>query len=165
MEEDNIIIICRHGERIDCSSERDNQRTMKGDPELTKNGINLSKYLSQRIYTEFKPYVEQNRIKLFVSPFTRTLETAITIRNEMQINLSKTNQDFYIVKNLGEVNFYSIDLYPNILYYNKDSNHQLYRDLILNKMTEGKIDYNIIDIDGNVKYKETRSEADERYEK
>lgn len=142
MEEDNIIIICRHGERIDCSPERNNQKTKKGDPELTKNGINLSKYLGQRIYTEFKLYIEQNRIKLFVSPFTRTLETAITIRNEMQTNLSKTNQDFYIVKNLGEVNFYNFDLYPNILYYNTDSNHQIYQDLIIDKMTEGNIDYN-----------------------
>ena len=114
MEEDNIIIICRHGERIDCSSERNNQKTMKGDPELTETGINLSKYLGQRIYTEFKPYIEQNRIKLFVSPFTRTLETAISLRNEMQMNLSKTNQDFYIIKNLGEANFYNFDLYPNI---------------------------------------------------
>ena len=51
MEEDNIIIICRHGERIDCSSERNNQKTMKGDPELTKTGINLSKYLIK----EFTP--------------------------------------------------------------------------------------------------------------
>ena len=166
MEEDNIIIICRHGERIDCTSERNNQRTKKGDPELTKNGINLSKFLGQRIYVEFKQFIEKNRIKLFVSPFTRTLETAISIRNEMQKYLSKTSQELYIVKNLGEVNFYSIDLYPNILYYNKDDNQQLYQDLIISKMNEGKIDYNIIDMNnGNVKYKETRSEADERYEK
>ena len=165
MAEDNIIIICRHGERIDCSSERNNQKTMKGDPELTKTGINLSKYLGQRIYTEFKPYIEQNRIKLFVSPFTRTLETAISIRNEMQMNLTKANQDFYIIKNLGEVNFYNFDLYPNILYYNTNTNHQIYQDLIIDKMNQGNIDYNIIDIDnGNVKYKETRSDADERYE-
>ena len=36
MAEDNIIIICRHGERIDCSSERNNQKTMKGD-RINKN--------------------------------------------------------------------------------------------------------------------------------
>ena len=78
---------------------------MKGDPELTKTGINLSKYLGQRIYTEFKPYIEQNRIKLFVSPFTRTLETAISLRNEMQMNLTKANQDFYIPKSCGKTLF------------------------------------------------------------
>ena len=165
MDEDNIIIICRHSERIDCTSERNNQRSNKGDPELTKNGINLSKYLGQRIYSEFKSYIEQKKVKLLISPFTRTLETAITMRNEMQTNLSHTNQELYIVKNLGEVNFYNFDLYPNILYYNKDNNHQLYQDLILNKMKEGKIDYNIVDIDnGNVKHQETLEESDKRYE-
>ena len=50
MENDNIILICRHSERIDCTSERNNQRSKKGDPELTKSGIDLSKHLGQIFY-------------------------------------------------------------------------------------------------------------------
>ena len=164
MEDDNIIIICRHSERIDCSNERENQRSKRGDPELTLNGINLSKYLGQKILSEFKSYIAQNKIKLYVSPFTRTLETAITLRNEIQKNSEKTNQELFITKNLGEVNFYNINLYPNILYYNKETNNELYKDIILRKMGEGNVNYEIKDISNeDVKYKETRDEADERY--
>ena len=121
MENDNIILICRHSERIDCTSERNNQRSKKGDPELTKSGIDLSKHLGQIFYKEFKSYIEHDKVRLYVSPFTRTLETAISLRNEMQINLSKTNQEFIIDNNLGEVNFYDFNLYPNILFYNNMS--------------------------------------------
>ena len=164
MEDDNIIIICRHSERIDCSNERDNQRSKRGDPELTLNGINLSKYLGQKILSEFKPYIVQNKLKLYASPFTRTLETAITLRNEIQKNSEKTNQELLITKNLGEVNFYNINLYPNILYYNKETNNKLYEDIILRKMREGNVNYEIKDVSNeDVKYKETRDEADERY--
>ena len=97
MEDDNIIIICRHSERIDCSNERDNQRSKRGDPELALNGINLSKYLGQKILSEFKSYIAQNKVKIYVSPFTRTLETAITLRNEIQKkNSEKANQELLI---------------------------------------------------------------------
>ena len=164
MEDDNIIIICRHSERIDCSNESGNQRSKRGDPELTFNGINLSKNLGQKILSEFKSYIAQNKIKIYVSPFTRTLETAISLRNEIQKNSEKANQELFINKNLGEVNFYSINLYPNILYYNKETNNVLYEDIILRKMREGNINYKIKDIScEEVKYKETRDEADERY--
>ena len=98
----------------------------KGDPELTSNGINLSKILDQKIISEFKSYIEQNKIKLYVSPFTRTLQIEITMRNEIQKNLEKATQELFIIKNLGEVNFYSFNLYPNILYYNKENNSELY---------------------------------------
>ena len=166
MEKDNILIICRHSERIDCSKEYENQRSKRGDPELTSNGINLSKTLDQKILSEFKSYVEQNKIKLYVSPFTRTLQTAIAMRNEMQKNLEKSTQELFIIKNLGEVNFYNFNLYPNILYYNKENNSELYQDLILRKMFEGKVNYEINNIEnGDIKYKETRLEADERYVK
>ena len=164
MEDDNIIIICRHSERIDCSNERENQRSKRGDPELTFNGINLSKNLGKKILSEFKSYIAQNKIKIYVSPFTRTLETAISLRNEIQKNSEKTNQELFIAKNLGEVNFYNINLYPNILYYNKETNNELYKDIILRKMEEGNVNYEIKDISNeDVKYKETRDEADERY--
>ena len=100
MNEDNFIIVCRHSERIDCTIERYNQRCKKGDPELTSNGINLAKNLGKKIVKEFKPYIGQNKIKLYVSPFTRTLETAIAMRNEMQKNLEKVNQKLFIVRDL-----------------------------------------------------------------
>ena len=167
MNRDNFIIICRHSERIDCTKERDNQRTKRGDPELTNNGINLSKNLGKKILSEFKPYIEQNKIKLYVSPFTRTLETAITLRNEMQNNLDKTNQQLFIVKNLGEWNLYNYNLYPNILFYNKNEsskNTELYNDLILKKLNEGNINYEIDMIEDNeIKFPETKEEADDRY--
>ena len=161
MEKDNILIICRHSERIDCSNEFRNQRSKRGDPELTSNGIDLSKALGQKILSEFKPYVEQNKIKLYVSPFTRTLQTAIAMRNEMQKNLEKSTQELFIIKNLGEVNFYNFNLYPNILYYNKENNSELYQDLILSKMQEGKVNYEI----NNIENGDMRLEADERYVK
>jgi len=50
MENDNIILICRHSERIDYSKERLNQKSNKGDPELTNNGIILAKYLGKNSY-------------------------------------------------------------------------------------------------------------------
>ena len=166
MEDDNILIISRHSERIDCTQEYINQRSKKGDPELTSNGINLSKTLGQKILSEFKPYIEQNKIKLYVSPFTRTLQTAIAMRNEIQKNSVKTTQELNVVKNLGELNFYSYNLYPNILYYNKENDTALYQDLIKSKMNEGKINYEINNIEeGDIKYIETRLEADERYVK
>ena len=167
MNRDNFIIICRHSERIDCTKERDNQRTKRGDPELTNNGINLSKNLGKKILSEFKPYIEQNKIKLYVSPFTRTLETAITLRNEIQNNLDKTNQQLFIVKNLGEWNLYNYNLYPNILFYNKNEsskNTELYNDLILKKLNDGNINYEIDMIEDNeIKFPETQEEADDRY--
>ena len=43
---DNILIICRHSERIDYTKERSNQKSNKGDPELTNNGIILAKYFN-----------------------------------------------------------------------------------------------------------------------
>ena len=167
MKEENILIICRHSERIDFTKERFNQRSNKGDPELTNNGINLSKYLGQKIYKEFKSYIEDNKIKLYVSPFTRTLETAITLRNEMQQSLEKINQQLNIILNLGELNFYDFDLYQNVLFCNKDKNEknkELFDDLINNKMSQGKVNYEINYIsEGNIKYPETVLEADERY--
>ena len=80
MENGKIILICRHSERIDFSKERSNQRLKKGDPELTENGIQLAKTLGQKIAQEFKYYIDNNKISLYVSPFTRTLETAIILQ-------------------------------------------------------------------------------------
>ena len=169
MNEENFLIICRHSERIDCTKERFNQRSNRGDPELTNNGINLSKHLGQKILKEFKLYIEENKVKLYVSPFTRTLETAITLRNEMQKNLEKVNQVLKIIQNLGEINFYDLDLYPNVLFCNKDKNEknkELYDDLINNKMSQGNINYEINYVsEGNIKYPESISEAEERYVK
>ena len=168
MKEDNIIIICRHGERIDFSKERDNQLSNKGDPELTKDGINLSKYLGQNIFSEFKSLIEQNKIILYVSPFTRTLETAITLRNAIQHNLDNTNQELIIYQNLGECNIYNYDLYPNVLYYNKDKkqkDEELFNELIISKMNQGKIKYEIKHVKGFVKHPESIEESDVRYVK
>ena len=167
MEKDNFLILCRPGERIDCIFERENQESNKGDPELTNNGINLSKTLGQKIAERFQSYVEENKIILYVSPFTRTLQTAIALRNEMQSNFQQTNQQLIINKNLGECNIYSYNLYPDVLYLNL-ANHRhnsvLYEQLVGSKMTEGKVNYEIINIDGNVKYREDIKESDERYE-
>ena len=42
----------------------------------------------------------------------------------------------------------------------------MYQDLILRKISEGKINYELNNIENdNIKYKETRLEADERYVK
>ena len=167
MEKDNFLILCRHGERIDCTFERENQESNKGDPELTNNGINLSKSLGQKIAERFQSYVEENKIILYVSPFTRTLQTAIALRNEMQSNFQQTNQQLIINKNLGECNIYSYNLYPDVLYLNLANNRHnsvLYEQLVGSKMTEGKVNYEIINIDGNVKYREDIKESDERYE-
>ena len=167
MEKDNFLILCRPGERIDCIFERENQESNKGDPELTNNGINLSKTLGQKIAERFQSYVEENKIILYVSPFTRTLQTAIALRNEMQSNFQQTNQQLIINKNLGECNIYSYNLYPDVLYLNLANNRHnsvLYEQLVGSKMTEGKVNYEIINIDGNVKYREDIKESDERYE-
>ena len=43
MEEENIILICRHSERIDFTNEKENQKSNKGDPALTENAIKLAK--------------------------------------------------------------------------------------------------------------------------
>ena len=169
MEEENIILICRHSERIDFTKEKENQKSNKGDPELTENGIKLAKLLGQKIAKEFKSYIDNNKIRLYVSPFTRTLETAITLRNEMQNDLKKVNQQLLIIHNLGECNIYDYNLYPNILYLNKDKNKkekELYDELIVNKMNQGNIDYEINYLKNNndeVKHPESLEESDERY--
>ena len=169
MEEEKIILICRHSERIDFSKERSNQRLKKGDPELTENGIQLAKTLGQKIAQEFKYYIDNNKISLYVSPFTRTLETAIILRNEMQNNLKKVNQQLIIIQDLGECNIYEYNLYPNILYLNKDEDEkqkELYNELIINKINQGNINYEINYIKNNkdeIKHPETLKESDERY--
>jgi len=164
---DNIIILCRHGERIDRTNHRNEQRANKDDPELTQRGNDLAKNIGKKIATKFKSYIDKNDIKLYSSPFTRTLETALSMRNEMQkIITNKDRQELLIVRELGEWNLYKIDIYPTILYYlngKKQKETKLYEDIILNK-TNQSIKYDIKYIDnGEVKYPEKREEADKRY--
>ena len=163
--EDNYLILCRHSERIDCTNERMNQRAKKGDPELTTNGLKLSKILGLKIASEFKLCINKNKIKLYVSPFTRTLETAISIRNEIQNKLEiNPNQEMLVVRDLGEWNLYNYNLYPNVLFYNKQNNKELYNDLILNLAEEGNVKYEIKSIENDeIKFPESKEEADTRY--
>ena len=167
--DDNVIILCRHGERIDCSYEYLNQRANEYDPELTQKGNELSKNIGIQIATKFKSYIDKNDIKLYCSPFTRTLETALSMRNEMQkiIQNNKTNQELRIVKDLGELNFYSYDVYPTLLYYlngKKEKQTKLYEELIMDKIKKSNIKYVLKHIDyGEVRFPEGRKEADLRY--
>ena len=165
---DNVIILCRHGERIDCTNEYQNQRSNKYDPELTLKGNELSKNIGIQIATKFKSYIDNNDIKLYCSPFTRTLETALSMRNEMQkIIKNKNNQELIIVKDLGELNFYSYDIYPTLLYYlngKKEKETKLYKELIMDKITKSSIKYDLKHIDyGEVRFPEGKKEADLRY--
>ena len=164
----NIIILCRHGERIDCTNEYQNQRASEYDPELTKKGNELSKNIGIQIANKFKSYIDKNGIKLYCSPFTRTLETALSMRNEMdKIIPNKTNQELIIVKDLGEINFYSYDIYPTLLYYlngKKEKGTKLYEELIMDKIKKSNVKYDLKHIDyGEVLFPEGKKEADLRY--
>ena len=115
---DNILILCRHGERIDTSSEKNNQKANEYDPELTEKGNELAKDIGIQIATKFRSYIDNNGIKLYSSPFTRTLESAISMRNSMQtIIKNKNNQELIVLNDIGEYNMYSYDIYPITLYY------------------------------------------------
>ena len=165
---DNILIICRHSERIDYSKGRLNQKSNKGDPELTNNGIILSKYLGKKIIENFGQYIiNKNEIQLYSSPFTRTLETAITLRNEIQKNYGKNKQILSVVKDLGEWNFYDFDLYQNILFYNQEKiekDKELYKQFIFKKIQEGNVDYDIISKENCfINFPESEQQANERY--
>ena len=165
---DNILILSRHGERIDRSNET--QRSNKYDPELTKKGVSLSQNIGIQIANEFRSYINLNGIKLYSSPFTRALETVLSMRNEFsKIIPEKSEQELTIIKDLGEFNQkkeFPFDVYPTLLYYLNGKNEKetkLYDELIKNKMNEN-VKYNLKYVDyGKVKYPESQKYADKRY--
>lgn len=165
---DNILILTRHGERIDRSNET--QRSNKYDPELTQKGIELSKNIGTQIAKEFQSYITSTGIKLYSSPFTRALETILSMRNEFSKIISeKSEQELTIIKDLGEFNQkkeFPFDVYPTLLYYlngKSEKETKLYEELITNKMNKN-VKYNLKYVDyGKVKYPESQKYADERY--
>ena len=160
----------RHGERIDSSNLQNNVQILpKYDPELTEKGNELAKDIGIQIATKFRAYIDNNGIKLYSSPFTRTLESAISMRNSMQtIIKNKNNQELIVLNDIGEYNMYSYDIYPITLYYlngKKEKETKLYEQLIINKIKKSDINYDIKSIDyGEVRFPESQEEAHLRYE-
>lgn len=98
---DKLIIVMRHGERQDDTSiENDNDNNMNDlinecDPDLTKRGeeqaISIGQQLAKLIpiLIESNKSLDQIRIKIETSPFSRTIMTSKNVKEGLNANKSK----------------------------------------------------------------------------
>ena len=80
---------------------------------------------------------------------------------------NNNSQELIIVKDLGEMNIFSYDIYPTLLYYQNGKSEketELYEELIDNKIKYSNIKYDIKYIDyGLVHFPEEKKDSDTRY--
>ena len=101
----NKYIFLRHGESVSnfrdiiCSSIQNGTSPEYG---LTKTGIEQVRLSSKVLKKELK----NEDIVIFCSPFTRALQTALIVKNELDVN----NFDFFVSMNLKERGFEKFEL-------------------------------------------------------
>lgn len=78
-----FLILTRHGQRIDNSNLRQNQKFPVNDPELTQTGREQAYKIGNKIKNYFKQSFDINinkgNIELISSPYARTIQTSIEI--------------------------------------------------------------------------------------
>lgn len=95
-----IILLTRHGQRIDSSHLRNKQKLLQDDPELTPLGreqaIRMGKKISDYLKNTFKITFNENNFQLISSPFARTLQTSMGILKGYEMTSHKIKVDNHL---------------------------------------------------------------------
>ena len=78
-----LIILTRHGERIDNTSNRKKQVLPSDDPELTDTGrkqaLNMGQKIASYVKENYGIELDEKTAKVLSSPFSRTLQTSLNL--------------------------------------------------------------------------------------
>eukprot|EP01060_Flectonema_neradi_P038877 TRINITY_DN8309_c0_g1_i1.p1 TRINITY_DN8309_c0_g1~~TRINITY_DN8309_c0_g1_i1.p1 ORF type:complete len:254 (+),score=39.11 TRINITY_DN8309_c0_g1_i1:39-800(+) len=110
------VIIARHGERVDLSDPEgwmsNEQRLIRPwDPTLTANGKRQARTLGSRIREEVAKLDLPQDIKVFSSPFTRTVETAHGVIQGLEDDSLKIHTEPGLIEGICD-DWYSSWCYP-----------------------------------------------------
>jgi len=167
-----IIIVMRHGERIDSIKNKKNknkdiiQKLKLYDPEITENGIFQSISVGNQILNRLDMKI--SLINIFTSPFTRTIMTAINLCNEITKDKISIIKNIYIIKDLSELyseNYFKYDPTDSILFYNKEKNKNLYEHFIGKQIYERSFFFKNFETKSLLKFPENLDDGNKRYEK
>ena len=163
-----ILIIMRHGERIDCPDNVNNdekRQLNKNDPELTKRGILQAQNIGHQILKRLD--IKLSEINLFISPFTRTIMTSLNVIKKLKEKFNSIKINYYIIKDLSEYlseRMFSEFSFKDLLYYNHNNKElqKLYEEFI---SMNNKIEFKELFNDSiTVKYPEKFKDGLKRYE-
>ena len=90
------LIMCRHGERADFANyfgDTDEKEMRDGDPQLTEVGIDQAKQTGEMLSKMLKDFNVKS-VKIYASPFVRTLQTAMCIADKIGVNSVETHDGF-----------------------------------------------------------------------
>lgn len=83
----SYILVLRHGERADCLSAFQGSEIKPSlDPELTERGLNDARLSGDYIRSAFIDKLKFDNVKVFTSPFIRSLQTATQIAKQIGLN-------------------------------------------------------------------------------
>jgi broad specificity phosphatase PhoE len=164
-----ILIIMRHGERIDCAEDlkiNEKRKLNICDPELTKKGISQAQDIGCQIVKRLE--LNLSEINLFISPFTRTIMTALNVGKEILKKHNSVKINYYIIKDLSEFlskKIFHKSPFNDLLYYNqnKENKKNLYEELI---KSQTKNNFEFIELFNDsikAKYPENFKESIKRY--
>ena len=166
--EQKVIIVMRHGERIDFPDKinyEEKRKLNKNDPELTKRGIFQSKNIGEQILKRLD--INLSEINLFISPFTRTIMTSLNVTKKLKEKFNSIIINYYIIKDLSEYlseRMFSEFSFKDLLYYNHNNKElqKLYEEFI---SMNNKIEFKELFNDSiTVKYPEKFKDGLKRYE-
>ena len=166
--EQKVIIVMRHGERIDFPDKinyEEKRKLNKNDPELTKRGIFQSKNIGEQILKRLD--INLSEINLFISPFTRTIMTSLNVIKKLKEKFNSIIINYYIIKDLSEYlseRMFSEFSFKDLLYYNHNNKElqKLYEEFI---SMNNKIEFKELFNDSiTVKYPEKFKDGLKRYE-
>jgi len=166
--EQKVIIVMRHGERIDFPDKinyEEKRKLNKNDPELTKRGIFQSKNIGEQILKRLD--INLSEINLFISPFTRTIMTSLNVIKKLKEKFNSIIINYYIIKDLSEYlseRMFSEFSFKDLLYYNHNNKElqKLYEEFI---SMNNKIEFKELFNDSiTVKYPEKFKDGIKRYE-
>ena len=166
--EQKVIIVMRHGERIDFPDKinyKEKRKLNKNDPELTKRGIFQTKNIGEQILKRLD--INLSEINLFISPFTRTIMTSLNVIKKLKEKFNSIKINYYIIKDLSEYlseRMFSEFSFKDLLYYNHNNKElqKLYEEFI---SMNNKIEFKELFNDSiTVKYPEKFKDGIKRYE-
>ena len=127
-KDNRYIAIMRHGERIDNTNFKKNQKLPKYDPELTyegmKQAINVGIQLNNFLRDE---NIELNEINIFNSPSSRTLQTGILAAGAVDYS-DEIEKNIRIITDLNETSVeggFENNKEESPIYYYKDKDKNL----------------------------------------
>lgn len=133
-----IIILVRHGERIDRYGAT--PTIHKYDPELTEKGKNQAyeagKIINNYLFNDLK-LEKSTKIAVISSPFARALQTSLQLKSSLFEETESNSRTLYVDNNLSEYmnhNFSNNDPRSFLAIYNNNS-------ILLNDLVNTKIEY------------------------